>query len=83
MNPCSTVSRTRAEGPPETGAPTIDSEAEEDASSNAPLRKEIDVTLMPETSLSDDASSPHVATTGARSAADPDSEANDSQLKLK
>ncbi len=80
MNPCSTVSRTRADGPPETGAPTIDSELEEDASSNAPLRKEMDVTLMPETSLSDEASS-HVAITGARSAADPDSEAKDSQLK--
>jgi hypothetical protein len=47
LNPCSTVSRTNADGDPEPGAGTIESELEDEASSKRPLLKDIEVALMP------------------------------------
>jgi hypothetical protein len=48
LKPCSTVSRTRAEGDPDPGAAGVESELDEEASSKRPLLYDIDVTLMPE-----------------------------------
>ena len=47
MNPCSTVSRTSADGDPDAGAGGFESELDDEASSKRPLLKDIEVMLTP------------------------------------